>query len=316
MQKGTYVFGILMGIALGVGSFALGRQQARIAPVVIHEPVPVRAIVQNAQAFILPVAQTDYLPIRDFNIAEPLIQARAAILVDRKSNKVLYAKNAALQLPIASITKLMSAMVVVDHMDLGAVYTVSAEDLNLDGLGADFAKGDRFIGTSLLKVMLIESSNDAAAVFQSAAQEQGLDFIAMMNEKARSIGMEHTHFSDPAGLNDSETYSTASDVALLLREAEGYPLLNTILTIRETDVSTLDGKVYHLTSTDQLLDTIPDIITGKTGNTVGAMGTMALAVRVSTNGDELLSVVLGSENRFKETSDLIRWGKRAHKWKD
>lgn len=303
---------IVIGVVLGVGSFVLlqNRTNPRIAAV-----LPVQgASVGTEPAFILPVSQTTYLPIRDFSIPDPQMQARAVLLVDLRSNRVLFAKSSDQHLPIASITKLMSAMIILDHLDMSATYIVSAEDLNLDGNGADFTKGEQFKGTELFKIMLIKSSNDAVSVFAKAAHEKGLEFVDLMNQKARELGMLDTHFADPEGLNDRETNSTAVDVAKLVRAAMHSSLIAGILITKEADIPTMENKPYHVVNTDQLLGTIANILIGKTGNTDGALGTLTLAVKVGDQGDGLIGVILGSKDRFGEMKTLIDWGKRAHRW--
>ena len=205
-------------------------------------------------------------------------------------------------------------MVILDNLDIAATYEVSAEDRNLDGTGADFARGEKFLGADLFKIMLVKSSNDAVSVFATTAYRQGLDFVGLMNEKAKTLGMTDTHFSDPAGLNDADTYSTASDVVLLLKAAQAYPAIGEALRTKKLSVASLSGRAYHGINTDQLLSTLSGIILGKTGNTTGAKGTLALTVRVGDGDDELLAVVLGSDHRFVEMANLIAWGKKAHSW--
>lgn len=208
----------------------------------------------------------------------------------------------------------MSAMVILEHLDLNQTYTVSAEDLNLDGNGPDFEQGETFVGRDLFKVMLLESSNDATSVFVTAVHRQNLDFVQLMNEKARALGMKHTVFAEAQGLNDHDTLSTASDVAILLRAASAIPEMREILTTAKADVTDVSGKVRHVVSTNQLLDVIPHIVIGKTGNTPGALGTMALEVGVNTHDDGLIAVVLGSSDRFGDMQKLISFGMRAHQW--
>ena len=126
--------------------------------------------------------------------------------------------------------------------------------------------------------------------------------------------MQDTQFADPQGLNDSETYSTAADVARMVRAALAYPFLAETLTRSQIEIPTLEGTSYHVTNTNQLLSVIPGVLIGKTGNTSGALGTMALAVQTEGVGNGMISVVLGSVDRFGETKNLIDWGKRTHKW--
>lgn len=269
----------------------------------------------SGQAFLLPVSETSYLPVRDFNIQEPALEAKAAALFDVRSGRYLYSKNPNQRLPIASITKLMSAMVVLDNLNLNDIFTVPAEDINVDGKGADFYKNEQLRGIDLFKIMLIKSSNDAALVFATVAQNAGIDFVAEMNEKAQVIGMANTKFADPAGLNDQDAFSTALDLVKLMRYIERYDLISQTLRTKSITVTSIDGKAVHnLVNTNQLLDQVPNVIMGKTGYTDNALGTMALKVGISEGHDTIISVILGAKDRFTETEKLIQWSKAAYRW--
>ena len=111
--------------------------------------------IEQVQAYILPVIDTNYIPIRDFNMPDPLINSRAAIIKDMKSGKTLYAFDADKVLPIASITKLATAVTVIENLDLKKIYTVRVEDLNLAGLGTRFYAGEQLYGNDLLSMMFI-----------------------------------------------------------------------------------------------------------------------------------------------------------------
>jgi D-alanyl-D-alanine carboxypeptidase len=267
------------------------------------------------RAFLLPVTESSYLPIRDFNVPEPVLDAKAAALFDVRSGRFLYSKNINQRLPIASITKLMSAVIILENLDLNDVFTVSVEDVNVDGRGADFYKGEQLRGSDLFKIMLIKSSNDAALVFATAVQKRGIDFVAKMNEKAQTIGMFNTQFADPAGLNDQETFSTASDLIKLVNYASGYNLISEVLKTKSATIASVDGKiVHHFINTNRLLGQVPDIIIGKTGYTDNALETMVLKVGINNGRDSIISVILGSRDRFAETEKLIKWAKIAYRW--
>lgn len=269
----------------------------------------------GGQAFLLPVSETSYLPVRDFNVPEPVLETRAAMLFDVRSGRTLFSKNPNQRLPIASITKLMSALVVLDNLNLRDVFTVPAEDINVDGKGADFYKNEQLLGTDLFKIMLIKSSNDAALAFATAAQKAGIDFVAKMNEKAQSLGMTNTRFADPAGLNDQDAFSTASDLVKLIRYAARYDLISQTLITGSVTVTSIDGKAVHnLVNTNQLLSRLPGIVMGKTGYTDNALGTMALEVGINDGRDIIISVILGAKDRFLETEKLIQWGRTAYRW--
>lgn len=268
------------------------------------------------RAFLLPVSQTNYLPVRDFNIPEPELEARAAVLFDISSGKFLFAENMNRRLPIASITKLMTAVVVLENLDLSRTFTVSAENVNVDGNGADLYRGEQIKGGNLFKIMLIKSSNDAALVFAAQAQKEGIDLIAKMNEKAQQIGMFNTKFSDPAGLDDYGAFSTAADLVKLVRYSEKHELISETLREKSADVYSVDGQIaHHLINTNQLLGQISGIFLGKTGYTDRALGTMVLDVHIGSGQDRVISIILGSDDRFGETKKLIDWAPKAYSWK-
>lgn len=269
----------------------------------------------SGQAFLLPISETSYSPVRDFNISEPVIEAGAAALFDVKSGRPLFSYNINKRLPIASITKLMAATTIVENLDLEEVYTVPAESVNVDGFGADLYRSERIRGFDLLKMMLIKSSNDAALTFVAEAQKRGIDLVVKMNERARQLGMTNTNFSDPAGLDDQSAFSTAADLVKLVRYASGFDLITNILATPIADVSSIDGRIsHHLINTNQLLGRLSGIIFGKTGFTDAALGTMAVEVAVGDDDERVISIILGSQDRFGETRELVEWGRRAYRW--
>ncbi|MBI2063476.1 MAG: D-alanyl-D-alanine carboxypeptidase [Candidatus Yanofskybacteria bacterium] len=279
------------------------------------EAQPLSGSGEGQQAFLLPVSESNYLPIRDFNVPEPEIEARAAALYDIRSGRFLFTKNINKRLPIASITKLMTAVVVLENLNIDQIFTVSAETINVDGNGADFYKGEQLRVADLLKIMLVKSSNDAALTLTVEAQRNGLNLIEKMNEKAQSLGMYNTKFTDPAGLDDNNAFSTAADLVKLVHYAESYELISRTLQEISADVSSVDGRIkHHLLSTNQLLGQIPNIVLGKTGFTDNALGTMALEAEINNGADGIISVILGSAERFGETKKLIEWGKTAYSW--
>jgi D-alanyl-D-alanine carboxypeptidase len=269
----------------------------------------------SAQAFLLPLAETNYLPARDFNVPEPVLSAKAAVLFDVQSGRFLFSKNPNQRLPIASITKLMSAVVILENLDLNEVFTVSPENINVDGKGADFYRNEQLRGIDLFKIMLIKSSNDAALAFATAARKKGIDFVAKMNEKAQTIGMFNTKFADPAGLDDWGGFSTASDLVKLMSCAGEHDLISRVLKTKSATVtSAAGGTIHHLTNTNRLLGQVPEVIMGKTGYTDGALGAIALETKIDQGQNVLISVILGSNDRFGEAAKLIQWGKEAYRW--
>lgn len=273
-------------------------------------------IQQNSSAFILSANQPDYFPLRDFNIAPPRINSKAAVLFDTHSGRFLYRENIYKLLPIASLTKLMTAVIVIENLDLNSDIKISVEDLNVDGNGADLFRGEKIQGNNLLKIMLIKSSNDAALVFAREAQTRGVDLVEKMNEKAMELGMNSTRFTNPAGLDDN-ALSTAFDLVKLVEYiGDRHKPIWEVLKIKALDVSSSDGTiVHHVINTDQLLGKLPNIIGGKTGFTPIAMGTMILVTDVDDGFSNLIAVILGSNDRFSDVKQLIEWGQTAYRWK-
>lgn len=272
-------------------------------------------ILQAAQAFLLPLSDPAYAPVRDTGIPEPQLDANAAMLVHLESGRVLYEKNPSLPVPIASLTKLLSALVVVDLFDPSEIVTIASSSIRVDGQKQTLYLGERILVTDLMSMMLVESSNDAAYALAAYAQGQGIDFITKMNQKAFALGMQDCQFTDPAGLDDN-AYCTARDLVRLVKSAlQTAPQLWPIMAQSQLLVRSADGKIVHeVKNTDELLGQIPGVVGGKTGYTDGALGCLVLVVKLSGKDDTLISIVLGSRARFADTKSLVSWGQRAYRW--
>ncbi len=268
----------------------------------------------SSQAYLLPVSEPSYFPIYDSKTSKPLVDAKAGLVYDTRSGRFLFAKNPRIRLPIASLTKILSAVVVLENFDIKDVVVVPKEALRVDNEKQSLYLGEEITIQNLLRLMLIESSNDAAYALAWHANSNGINFIDKMNEKAQSLLMNDSSFLDPAGLND-DAFSTAEDLVKLVRYAIKYDLIWDILTEKSIVVKSVDGKIEHkVENTDQLLGVIPDIFGGKTGYTDGALGCMILVVDIPDKNDKLISIILGSRSRFEDTKKLIDWVKEAYRW--
>jgi D-alanyl-D-alanine carboxypeptidase len=271
--------------------------------------------LQDAQAYLLPIADPGYAPIRNTVVDEPVVDANAALLVHLESGRVLYAKNADMQVPIASLTKLLSALVVQDQFNQTEIVTIASGSVRVDGQKQTLYLGERITVADLVSMMLVESSNDAAYALAAYAKQRGIDFVAEMNHTAGTLGMQDCHFTDPAGLDDA-AICTASDLLRLVRAAlRNAPQLWPIMAQQQLTIRSADGAIVHeVKSTDELLGQIPGIVGGKTGNTDGALGCLILVVNFPTKNDTLVSIVLGSRARFADTQILLSWAQRAYQW--
>ncbi len=262
--------------------------------------------------FLLPVNDTLPRPLRNTVAGDFISQSRAALLYDIKNGRYLFADNIDEELPVASVTKLMAAMVILDYVKPDAEIVVKREYINVDGDGADLYAGEVLRAEDLLKIMLISSSNDAALAFDGYLREKNISLVSEMNRKAAELGMSSTRFLDPAGLND-DGYSTARDILRMAQEVDKYPIVWSILRLINTQVHSRDNKFTHsLRSTNHLLSSLSGIIGGKTGNTPKAKGSLVLLI--DRNNTLLMSVVLGSDDRFGQTRKLIEWSDQAYLW--
>jgi D-alanyl-D-alanine carboxypeptidase (penicillin-binding protein 5/6) len=149
----------------------------------------------------------------------PQVQARAAILMDAETGQVLYAKNAHKPLPPASITKVMTAILVLERCDLDAVVKASERAVNTKASSMHLRVGEQVKVRDLLYALMLRSANDAAVALAEHAAGSVEAFAQLMNEKAKSLGAKHTHFVNPHGLHDPRHLSTAYDLALITRYA-------------------------------------------------------------------------------------------------
>lgn len=218
--------------------------------------------------------------------------------------KILFNRDSKKKLPIASLTKLMTALVVLENYDLNQKVVISQAAMEQEGEQGNLLAWETLSVKNLLYITLIESSNRAA---YALSEVMGNDkFIASMNEEAQKMGLLNTHFNDSTGL-DPKSYSTAEDLAKLSQYLFlNYPLFKEITGLKEFDLY-LDGNVFHhkLISTNKLLGEVPGVVSGKTGWTDTAKGCFMVIQESPKKGNYLIYVVLGAEDRFGEMKKLI-----------
>src|SRR3989344_4515363 len=161
------------------------------------------SVFQDSQAFILPPNPISYLPFLNTSMREVVLDAKSAILYDVKSDRNLFEKNIKERLPIASLTKVMNAVVVWEKFSPNEIVTVQPSAIKVDGQRQDLYVGETLSVHDLMQMMFIESSNDAAYALRDYATSHSFDLVAEMNNKALTLGMNDTHFVDPAGLDDA-----------------------------------------------------------------------------------------------------------------
>lgn len=265
-----------------------------------------------------------FFPIRDWSVPEPEILAKSAIVINFKQdikNNTLFQKNTEQVLPIASLTKLMTAIIATENYDPEDIIRVSKDAVAINGNNGGLINGEELKVKDLLYIMLVESSNDAAVTLAKDGGKINYDtFINLMNKKAEEIGLKNTRFIEPVGL-DPKNESTVSELATLIEYALKKPLLSEILKTPEATIYSIDKKFIHnLTSTNKLFGKIPILLGGKTGYTEEAGGCMITFSNINDGSGEfiksnyLITVILGSSQREEDTSKLIEWSQNAWIW--
>lgn len=301
---------LIITICLTACSFLQSSQPTTIPtePITIMEPT-------------LPPTEPPTLP------PAPLIDAKASFVYDLKNHRFLHKQSAQVSIAPASITKLLTACITLEHMNTDDAITVGTE-LNLLQPNSSIcllSYGHRLTVLDLLYGLLLQSGNDAAYTLavnvarkdtgnpDMSDQASVNHFIDMMNAFAQEIGMTNSHFVSPDGYDTADQYVTADDILLLAMKAKQYPVINMITATYQKDMRFLSGETITWTNSNLFLDTSsiyhnPYVVGMKTGTTENA-GTCLLTSY--NDGDyDLIVFVAGcktDESRYAETATLITW---------
>ena len=253
------------------------------------------------------------LPVLKDQAKYPILSAQSVMAVDLDSGVTLYEKDPNKTLLPASTTKIVTALVSLDSYNLDRVLKVGKA--NVVGQKMGLVSGEQLLFPDLLNGLLIYSANDAAEVLASSHPGGRELFIALMNKKVKDLGLNNTHFSNPTGLDNGAQYVTARDLIVVSKYAMKNPIFAKIVGIKEITVKSVDGKITHkLTNVNKLLGSVEGVLGVKTGWTENAREN--LVTEVSRNGKRVMIVVLGSSDRFGETTELIDWIFENYIWED
>ncbi len=255
------------------------------------------------------------IPSKKLRATEPVIEAKSALLMDLDTGTLLYEKNAYEPMPMASLTKIMTATLILESHKLDEVVTV--KDIYQDeqlGVRVWLQQYEKITVGSLLTALLVHSAGDAAmalADYHSGSVEK---FVEEMNDRAKELNLNYTSFENPIGLDDEQQYSSAFDLAILTKYALNNKDFRRIIRLPRAIVTSTDGKIKHaFESTNYLLNSYLDIRGVKTGTTDGAGQSLINLARYQ-NQKEVILVLLNSPSRFQESKRLIDWGSRNFKW--
>lgn len=253
-------------------------------------------------------------PERTGKSIKPIIQAKSVLSLDLETGKVLFENGPDQELPMASLTKLMTALVILDSHDLDEVVTIDKRATLVEPAKIYLKAGEQFTIRDLFKGLFIKSANDVALAL-AYHDSQDLDtFVEKMNKKAQEIGLKNTQFKNPTGLDLEGQYSTANDLAVLARLVYRHDIVQKISPIKETEISAINtGESKKLTTTNELLGSYLKVLGLKTGTTDLA-GQCLITVVENDQGKKILNIVLNSPARFTESKILSQWIFDNYQW--
>lgn len=238
-----------------------------------------------------PVSQAQVSSLRS-------LSASGVLIVDLDSGQTVYESRASVPRPMASLTKLMTALLIVEHHDLDEWVTVPKSVETVEGSKANLKAGDRFQVGDLLTAMLVKSANDAAhvlALYHSGTMDE---FVAEMNARTRVLGLKGTTYENATGLDETAQRSTPRDLVWLTMYVLREPEIANRMAIRRATIVSQSGSVVDLTHTHTLMLNTPGILAGKTGTTDAAGECLLSVLQV---GDRRLAVILlNSSDRYAD----------------
>ena len=237
------------------------------------------------------------------NLEIPTINSRAYVVIDRKSNTILVGKNENQKKKMASTTKIMTALVVIENCNLSDTVEVSKKAAGTGGSRLGLKTGDKITVYDLLYGLMMCSGNDAAVSLAEHVAGSISGFAELMNKKAQELGLSNTHFVTPHGLDEDEHYTTAYELAILANHAMNNEIFAEIVGTKNYTI-TINGYPKALTNTNELLGVLNGVYGIKTGFTNGANRCLVTSCK---RGDmDIICVVLGADTKKYRTTDSIK----------
>ena len=291
---------------------------------VLHTPAADTCLHQASHTYESPS------PVAGQNVASPqftggavdvVLTAQAAYAWDVASGTTLYAKQADSSRPVASITKLLSALTAVEHLASDTEVTISttAAGRARQGANVKLPAGHQVAVGELLAASLIASANDAMVALAEAVSGSEAAFVTVLNQHAKQSGLLNTQASNATGLSTpasptvTEQFSTAREVSTLMTLAYNHPTLRPLLSAPHGILRTAQGATRSYESTNKLLHTYVPVQAAKTGYTAEA-GQNLVIISEGAAGQQIGAVILGSEQRFQDMKILLEWVGRNYSW--
>lgn len=295
----------------------------QIFPPVIHgsNSVLVSSLDENnvAEMKVVDITVSDKAPIKKTDSAGILVTSGSALVIDKSTDTILFQKEPDSIHSIASVTKLMTALVFLEHNPgFDQIGQIGVGENSLEGSRVQVKSNDHMSIEDLFYASLVGSANNATQALVHATGMSGEEFVSAMNKKAESIGMENTIYVEPTGLN-ADNKSTVIDLAKLGKVAFLQPKISDATTRKEHSFITLDNQEYHKQiSQNILLDSYLNVTGAKTGFTYDAGYCMVAQIK-NDSGNEIIVVVLGSKSsdtRFEEVKALATWAFDNYQWQN
>lgn len=241
---------------------------------------------------------------------EPVVNAKIGLIFDRSSKTILYEKNGLKQVPMASTTKIMTAIVVLENANLSDIVTVDKKAAGTGGSRLGLKVNDKITVHDLLYGLMLCSGNDAAVALANHIGGSIEGFADMMNKKAKELGCVNSHFITPHGLDQEGHYTTAYELACITDYALNIPKFKEIVSTKGYTV-TINAQSKAITNTNELLGNMDGVYGVKTGFTNGANRCLVTAYK---SGDlDIITVVLGADTKKIRTTDSINLIEYAYK---
>lgn len=254
------------------------------------------------------------LPVLSAESTFPVLSAQGAMAVDLSSGVSLYEKQVDAPLLPASTTKIVTALVALDSYELDQILIVG-KGVSVDGQKMGLFVGEQMKFEDLLYGLLVFSANDAAETLAGNYPGGHDAFISAMNAKAKDLSMRNTHFDNPVGLDTVGQYSTAKDLVRASEVAMRNPEFAKVVGTKNIVVKDVSQKFsYNLRNVNELLGSVPGVLGVKTGWTENAREN--LVTYIERDGHQIMIVILGSQDRFGETKELINWIFENYDWQE
>lgn len=236
-------------------------------------------------------------------VVVPQLSASGMLIVDVMSGEEVASKNPDSRRPMASLTKIMTALLILEKHALTDMVTIPPVAENVRGSAVGLITGQHMTVGSMLRALLLPSANDAAYALASYQGRGVASFVQMMNERAQALGLKNTHFANPAGLDHPEQYSTPRDLAWLTLAALKDKRFASIVETRSARIESTEGQRYELRNTNEMLHYNEDIYGVKTGTTDDARE--CLIILFKQDGRPYLLVLLGSHDRYTDSLHIL-----------